>query len=106
MSERNEGKLMTETTDRPPAQVHLKAEILAFMREQKSPVWNAGDVLRALFGHRKTSRSPEYRWVLRAMHSLKKDGLLDGENWPGHQNVTIWWLTERLVSGKIEHETP
>jgi len=73
-------------------QVELR--LLEFMESKYSPVWAAYQ-LTALIYHEGTN-AKEYRRVLRALNRLKKKGLVDGENWTGANNVTVWWLVSRF----------
>lgn len=71
----------------------IKDKIVMVMCESKSTTWSAADVCKRLFGSQIIRSSSEYRRVLRALHELKAEGLVDGENRPGANTVTTWWLS-------------
>jgi len=83
--------------DQPPYD-HQKTAILEIAISMKSPVFNAADLTKRLYGHGRTSNSPQYRWTLNTLHKMNSEGLVGHVHWPGANNVTVWWLTSRLQS--------
>lgn len=71
----------------------LSEFIVRCMRESNCPVHSVGFILRKMrrYGD---SQDRMYRPVLKAMHKLEDDKILDSVM--GTMNERSWWLTERL----------